>query len=430
MKDNNVIELKIPAEAEHKHDMLTEVIRSNAKHLLAAAVEIEVAQFIQEHQQILEDGRARLVRNGYLPDREITTGIGPVEAKVPRVRDREGKGEEKIRFESGIVPKYLRRSGDMNELLPLLYLKGLSTGEFVEALTPIVGPEAKNLSPNIISRLKSEWTEEYEQWGKQDLSKKRYVYWWADGVYLTARMEHDKQCILVIVGVTDRGEKELIAIEAGFRESKQSWLSLMNTLKDRGLTKAPKLAVGDGALGFWGALNEAFPSVEHQRCWFHKMGNVLNLLPKSIQSKAKAALQQIWMASTRKDAEKAFEAFCKSYEAKYPKAVENLQKDKTSLLTFYDYPAEHWASIRTTNPIESTFATVKHRTRKSKGCHSYKTIMAMVFKLIQSAEKRWRRLKGFKLVADVIQGVNFKDGVRVDKESEAVENECVQLGTG
>ncbi len=430
MENDNVVELKIPADIHHKHDMLTEVIRSNAKHLLAAAVEIEVANFIIENQQILEDGRARLVRNGYLPEREITTGIGPIEAKVPRVRDREGKGDEKIRFESSIVPKYLRRSGDMNELLPLLYLKGLSTSEFVEALTPIVGPEAKNLSPSVISRLKSDWTEEYEQWGKQDLSKKRYVYWWADGVYLTARMEHEKQCILVIVGVTDRGEKELIAIEAGFRESKQSWSSLMSSLKKRGLSKAPKLAVGDGALGFWGALNEVFPSVAHQRCWFHKMGNILNLLPKSMQPKAKAALQQIWMAPTRKDADKAFEAFCKSYEAKYPKAVENLQKDKSSLLTFYDFPAEHWASIRTTNPIESTFATVKHRTKKSKGCHSYTTIMAMVFKLIQSAEKRWRKLRGFKLVADVIEGVNFKDGVRVDKESESVENDCVQLSTG
>ena len=430
MKDDNVVEFKIPEDVHHKHDMLSEVIRSNAKHLLAAAVEIEVANFIKEHQQTLEDGRSRLVRNGYLPDREITTGIGPIEAKVPRVRDREGKGGNKIRFKSSIVPRYLRRSGDMNELLPLLYLKGLSTGEFVEALTPIVGPEAKNLSPSVISRLKSDWTKEYEQWGDKDLSKKRYVYWWADGVYLKARMEHDKQCILVIVGVTDRGEKELIAIEAGFRESKESWLSLMNSLKARGLDKAPKLAAGDGALGFWGALNEAFPSVDHQRCWFHKMGNVLNLLPKSVQSKAKAALQQIWMASTRKDAENAFEAFCKSYEAKYPKAVENLQKDKSSLLTFYDYPAEHWASIRTTNPIESTFSTVKHRTRKSKGCHSYRTIMAMVFKLIQSAEKRWKKLKGFKLVADVIEGVNFKDGIRVDKESKPVENECVQLSTG
>ncbi len=429
MNDDNVVEFKIPADDHFKHDMLSEVIRSNAKHLLAAAVEIEVANFIKEHQQTLEDGRARLVRNGYLPDREITTGIGSIQAKVPRVRDRDGKGENKIHFQSSIVPRYLRRSGDMNELLPLLYLKGLSTGEFVEALTPIVGPEAKNLSPSVISRLKSEWTNEYEKWGEQDLSKKHYVYWWADGIYLTARMEHEKQCVLVIIGVTDRGEKELIAIEAGFRESKQSWLDLMHSLKQQGLSKTPDLAIGDGALGFWGALNEAYPSTQHQRCWFHKMGNVLNLLPKSLQTKAKKSLQQIWMAATKEDAEKAFDTFCKTYEAKYPKAVENLIKDKKELLTFYEFPAEHWASIRTTNPIESTFSTVKHRTKKSKGCHSYRTILAMVFKLIQSAQKRWKKLNGFKLIADVIEGVNFKDGVRVDKSNQSAENNYVQSST-
>jgi putative transposase len=427
MENDNVFEFKTPgSEQENGHDMLTEVLRSGAKKLLSFAVEAEVASFIEAHQQAMPDGRARLVRNGYLPEREVTTGIGPVEAKVPRVRDRDESGQEKIRFESNIIPKYLRRSGDMNELLPLLYLKGLSTGEFVEALVPIVGEKARNLSSSVISRLKSEWTKELDVWRKQDLSKKRYVYWWADGIYLTARMEHEKQCILVIIGVTDRGDKELIAMEAGFRESKQSWLDLLRSLKQQGLKRSPQLAVGDGALGFWGAMNEEFSETRHQRCWFHKMGNVLNLLPKSLQPRAKTALQQIWMASTRKEALEALEAFCSTYEAKYPKAVENLLKDKDELLAFYDFPAEHWASLRTTNPIESTFATVRHRTRKSKGCHSRKTIETMVFKLVQSAQKRWRRLRGFKLLADVIEGVNFKDGTRVDIADEAAENTTQQ----
>jgi len=430
MKDNNVLPFIMPADVHNTHDLLTETIQAGAQQLLSMAVEIEVNNFIQEHQQLLEDGKTRLVRNGYLPERAITTGMGSVQAKVPRVRDRDLGNQKKIQFQSNIVPKYLRRSGDMNELLPLLYLKGLSTGEFVEALAPIVGPEAKNLSPGVISRLKSEWTNDYEQWGEQDLSKKHYVYWWADGVYLTARMEHEKQCVLVIIGVTDKGDKELVAIEGGFRESKQSWLELMQSIKKRGFSQAPKLAVGDGALGFWGALNEVFPTTQHQRCWFHKMGNILNLLPKSLQGSAKKSLQQIWMAETREEAGKAFESFCETYEAKYPKAVENLKKDQEALLAFYDFPAEHWASIRTTNPIESTFATVRHRTKKSKGCHSYKTILAMVFKLIQSAEKRWKRIKGFKHIADLLEGVNFNDGVKVDKEIKPAENNLVQSSAG
>ena len=430
MENDNVLPFKLPEDEKGGRDLLTEVLQMGARQLLSHAVEAEVANFIETYQQPLPDGRARLVRNGYLPEREITTGIGPVTTKVPRVRDRDDSSEEKFQFTSNIIPKYLRRSSSINELLPLLYLKGLSTGEFVEALAPIVGEEAKNLGPGVISRLKAEWGKELDQWRQQDLSKKNYVYWWADGIYLSARMEHEKQCVLVIIGVTDRGEKELVAMEAGFRESKESWLTLLRSLKQNGLESAPKLAVGDGALGFWGALNEEFSSTRHQRCWFHKMGNVLNLLPKSQQSRAKTALQQIWMASTRKEALKALDAFCSTYEAKYPKAVANLLKDKDELLAFYDYPAEHWPSLRTTNPIESTFATVRHRTRKSKGCHSQKTIETMVFKLVQSAQKRWRRLRGFSLLADVIEGVNFKDGTRVDKDVCSNENYQQQSCTG
>ncbi len=413
MEEDSILPFSIPEKVSSTHDLLSETLRSGAQQLLAMAVEAEVSQFIEQHQESLASGKVRLVRNGYLPERSITTSMGPVKTKVARVRDRDDSGKEKQVFESAIVPKYLRRTGDMNDLLPLLYLKGLSAGEFVEALTPIVGAEAKNLSGSVISRLKSQWAQEYEQWCHSDLTDKKYVYWWADGIHLKARMEHEAQCVLVIIGVTEAGKKELIAIEGGFRESKDSWKSLLQGIKNRGLSTSPKLAVGDGALGFWGALNEEFSNVQHQRCWFHKMGNVLSKLPKSLQGKAKKELQNIWMCENRADASKDFKAFVERYEAKYPKVAKCLVKDEKALLAFYDYPAEHWAHLRTTNPIESTFATVRHRTKKSKNCHSYATILAMVFKLIQSAEKRWNRLKGFKYLADVIEGVAFKDGKRV-----------------
>ena len=336
---------------------------------------------------------------------------------MPRVRDR-AFVKDGVRFGSSIVPKYLRRSGDMNELLPLLYLKGLSTNDFIEALTPLVGDKAKNLSPGVISRLKSKWEVEYQAWRKRDLSGKHYVYWWADGINLQARMEDSKDCVLVIMGTNLYGEKELLAIEDGYLESKRSWLTLINDLKAHGLRKAPVLAVGDGALGFWSALNEAFPSTQHQRCWFHKMGNVLDKLPKSQQAKAKSMLQDIWMAATRDEAYKAFDKFVETFELKYPKATECLQKDKEQLLTFYDYPAEHWPHLRTTNPIESTFATVRHRTKKVKNCFSRTTILTMVFKLSESAQKRWHRLRGFQKLGAVIEGVKFTDGIRVDEQQQ------------
>ncbi|MFZ2314618.1 MAG: IS256 family transposase [Gammaproteobacteria bacterium] len=414
MGKDNVIGLKKP---ETINDLLTEVLRSGARKLLAAAVNAEVEEFLSQHNS--EEGIARFVRNGYLPEREIQTGIGDVAVQVPRVRDRMNAPDE-IRFGSSVIPKYLRRSGNMNDLLPLLYLKGISSNDFADALKPLVGDEARNLSPGVIGRLKAVWEDEYQTWRQRDLSGKRYVYFWADGIHLQARLEDSVECVLVIIGVTEQGNKELLTIEGGHRESKQSWLSVLQDLKNRGLKKGPKLAVGDGALGFWGALTEAYGKTRHQRCWFHKMGNVLDKLPKSLQAKAKSQLQDIWMSDTREAAYKAFNHFVSVHEAKYFKATECLLKDKEELLAFYDFPAEHWAHIRTSNPIESTFATVRHRTYKSKGCFSRTTILTMVFKLCESAQKRWHRLRGFNYLADVIRDVKFTNGIRQEEENGSV----------
>lgn len=419
MSNDNVIAFENREEhAKPVHDLLTEALRQGAKQLLAAAVEAEVSDFMEQHQETLGNGKNRLARNGHLPQRDILTGIGEVAVKVPRVRDRKTGSEEVIQYESEIVPKYLRRCGDMNELLPLLYLKGISSGQFVDALTPIVGEKAKNLSTGVISRLKKQWEGEYTSWLRSSLESKKFVYWWADGVYLSARMEHEKQCVLVIMGVTDEGNKELLAIDAGFRESTESWQAVLLSLKQRGLTQSPKVAVGDGAMGFWAALDKVYPEVRHQRCWFHKMGNVLNKLPKNLQPKAKSMLQQIWMSDTKSNAGIAFNQFIEQFSLKHIEAVKCLKKDRDALLSFYDFPAEHWAHIRTSNPIESTFSTVRHRTKKSKNCHSYTTIMAMVFKLFESAQTRWRKLRGFKKLGQVITGVQFRDGVEVDQGTE------------
>lgn len=417
MKKDNVIELKKP---EAIKDLLTEVIRAGARQLLATAIEAEVEEFLAAHNS--PEGKARFVRNGRLPEREIQTGIGDVAVEVPRVRDR-SKSQDGIYFSSSVIPKYLRRSTSMNEFLPLLYLKGISTNDFSDALTPLFGENAKNLSPGVISRLKADWEDEYTVWCKRDLSKHRYVYWWADGIHLRARMEDSVECVLVIVGVTEEGNKEILAIEGGHRESKASWLSLLRNLKERGLKIAPKLAVGDGALGFWGALTEAYGETRQQRCWFHKMGNVLDKLPKSQQTKATKQLQEIWMSATRENAYKAFNFFIETYNSKYPKATECLNKDKEELLAFYDFPAENWSHIRTTNPIESTFATVRHRTYKSKNCFSRTTILTMVFKLCESAQDRWRKLRGFNHLAEVIRGVKFINGVREYSEKKSVNAE-------
>ena len=414
MGKDNIIALKKP---ETVADLLTEVLRNGAKRLLAAAVEGEVEEFLSLYNNPEE--RPRFVRNGYLPEREIQTGIGPVAVEVPRVRDR-AFSKDGVHFGSSVIPRYLRRSSSMEELLPLLYLKGISVNDFAEALKPLLGDEAKNLSPGVISRLKAVWEDEYDKWRKRDLTGKRYVYFWADGIHLQARMENAKECVLVIIGVTEQGNKELITIEDGHRESKESWLSVLNNIKKRGLKSGPKLAVGDGALGFWGALTEVYGKTRHQRCWFHKMGNVLDKLPKSSQAKAKTLLQDIWMSETRENAYKAFDAFVDTYESKYPKATMCLQKDKEELLAFYDFPAEHWAHVRTSNPIESMFATVRHRTYKSKGCFSRTTILTMVFKLSESAQKRWHRLRGFHYLSDVISGIKFVNGVSEKEQNKSV----------
>jgi len=396
---------------ESPRDVLTEILQHGAHRLLSEALEIEIEEFVGQYRSLRDEhGRHRVVRNGYHQERDVQTGIGTVAVKVPRVRDREA-GENAIRFSSSILPPYLRRSKSIEDLLPWLYLKGISTGDFGEALSSLLGPSAPGLSPSTITRLKKSWQGDYADWNRRDLSERHYVYVWADGVYFQARMEEKKQCVLVLMGSTPSGEKELISIQDGYRESEQSWHELLQDLKGRGLRLAPRVAVGDGALGFWKALVKVFPETRTQRCWFHKIGNVLNKLPKSLQGKAKAALQEIWNAESRELAEKAMDAFEAAYGAKYPKAVECLLKDREELLTFYDFPAEHWKHLRTTNPIESMFATVKLRTAKTRGCLSRVTALTMVFQLCRCAQKRWRKLSGYELLPKVIEGVKFVDGV-------------------
>jgi putative transposase len=395
-------------------DSLTEVLRTGARALLARAVEAEVAEFLAQHADLkTDDGRQRVVRHGHLPEREIMTGIGAVGVRQPRVRDRAPGRGERIRFSPGILPPYARRAKSLDVLIPVLYLKGISTGDFAEALAALVGKDAPGLSASTIARLKEAWTEEHVQWRRRDLSAKRYVYFWVDGIYLEARLEDQAQCILVIIGATPEGKKELVGFTDGVRESAESWRELLLDLKRRGLTVAPELAVADGALGFWKALGEVWPTTREQRCWVHKTANVLNKLPKSLHAKAKRALQQIWMAETKNDALAALDMFVDTYGAKYDKAVDCLTKDRDALLAFYDFPADHWLHLRTTNPIESTFATVRHRTIRSKGCLSNNTALAMVFKLVEAAQKCWRRLRGYNQLPKVIQGVKFTDGIEV-----------------
>jgi transposase-like protein len=408
VEKDTVVTLRQPGEFE---DLLTDVLRQGARKLLAQAVEAEVADFLAAHTDLTtEDGRQRLVRHGHLPGRTIQTGIGSVEVQQPRVRDR-GSDGEKIRFSPSILPPYARRSRSLDALIPILYLRGISSGDFQEALSALLGKDAPNLSPAVLGRLKSAWKEEFERWQQRDLSARRYVYIWADGVYLQARMEVEKQCILVLIGATPEGRKELIGFQTGFRESTQSWTELLTDLKSRGLSVAPELAIGDGALGFWKALEQQFGATRHQRCWVHKAMNVLNKLPKSVQPRAKADLKEIWMAEGRDDAEKALDRFLAKYQVKYDKAADCLAKDRDTLLAFYDFPAEHWKHIRTGNPIESTFATVRHRTRRSKGCLSYETAKIMVFKMIQAAQKSWRKLDGQNQLPKVIEGIKFTDGI-------------------
>ncbi len=385
--------------------------------MLTMAIETEVEEYLAEHcRQLEQNGHRLVVRNGYLPQRQIQTGIGQVSVRQPRVNDRRlDRNGQRRRFSSKILPPYLRRTKSIDELIPWLYLKGISTGDFSEALAALLGSQASGLSATNIVRLKTCWQEEWKDWSSRSLKDKMYVYIWADGIYFNVRLEdkaNQRQCILVLMGATAQGKKELIAITDGYRESEQSWKELLLQVKTAGLEIAPKLAMGDGALGFWAAVRKVFPSIAEQRCWVHKTANVLKKLPKGLQGKAKAMLHEIWMAQSKAQAEKAFDLFIETFAAKYPKVAECLAKDQESLLAFYDFPAEHWAHIRTTNPIESTFATVRLRTYKTKGCGSRTACLTMVFKLVQSAEGHWRRLNGSKLLEDVIRGVRFTDGIK------------------
>jgi len=415
--NDNVVRLIQP---ETFDDQLTAVLRDGAKALLAKAVEAEVAEFLAKHaDHKTEQGHQRVVRHGHLPEREVMTGIGPVTVRQPRVRDREACACDpgRIRFSPSILPPYMRRSKSIETLLPILYLKGISTGDFSEALAVLLGKDAAGLSASAIGRLKDGWLDEHAAWQKRDLSMRRYVYAWADGIHLEARLEDEKQCILVIIGATPEGRKELVGFTDGARESAHDWRDLLLDLKRRGLDVAPELMIADGALGFWKAAGEVWPKASEQRCWVHKTANVLAKLPKSQQPKAKRALQEIWMAETKTSAQAAFEAFVESYTLKYERAADCLAKDRDTLLAFYDFPAEHWKHLRTTNPIESTFATVRHRTIRSKGCLSNKTALAMVFKLVEGAQRSWRRLDGHAHLPKLILGVKFDDGLEVAAKS-------------
>jgi transposase-like protein len=423
MNENTAPALAMPAMTSR--DVLTEVLCTGAQRLLSQAIEAEVQEWLESHKHILdENGHRQVVGNGSLPTRSILTGVGPVQVSQRRVHDRrivavndsgesvDAGGQVIERFHSKILPPYLRKTKSIEELIPWLYLKGVSTGGFTEALQALLGQDAPGLSPATITRLMSTWRQDFEAWNTRSLAGKQYVYFWVDGVHFNIRLEEDRQCILVIMGATAEGRKELIALADGFRESEQSWLQLLLDCKQRGLQIDPKLAIADGALGFWKALPQVYPTTREQRCWVHKMANVLDKMSKRVQPKAKSMLHAIWMAPTRADGHKAFDAFAEMFEARYPAAVECLKKDRDVLLTFYDYPAEHWLHIRTTNPIESTFATVRLRHRRTKGSGSRVACLTMVFKLMESASKHWRALNGSTLVTDLIAGVEFADGVK------------------
>ena len=402
-------------------DPLTEIAREGARQMLAAALKAEAASFVALFEdERLPDGRQRVVHHGTGPERTIQTGIGALRVQRQKVRDRatDLPTEEKIRFTSAILPRWARRSKSLDALLPVLYLRGISTGDFQEALAALLGREAPNLSPSVIGRLKEDWQADYERWQRRDLSARRYVYIWADGVYLQARMEPQAECMLVIIGATPEGKKELVGFQVGVRESAQSWRELLVGLKARGLSAAPEIAVGDGAMGFWKALEEIFPGTRHQRCWQHKLVNVLNKVPKFMQPNMKADLREVRDAPDRASAEAAIHVFHEKYGAKYPKAVDCLTKDREALLAFFDFPAEHWDHLRTANPIESVFATVRHRTVRTKGALSQTTARLMVFKLVMAAAKTWRRLKGENQLPKVVAGVRFRDGTEVTEPAE------------
>ena len=401
---------KTPSKEPVSRDTLTELIRTGARQLLAHALEAERAELLAQYaDQQDEQGRAMVVGSGHHPEREIQTGLGPVSVQVPTVRSRQGSP---VTFHSALVPPYVRKSATLEAAIPWLYLKGISTGEMQTALEALVGPEAKGLSASTVARLKQTWRTEYQTWRQQRLDEETWVYVWVDGIYSGLRADDQRLCALVVIGVTSQGEKQLLAIEDGVRESTQSWREVLLQLKARGM-KAPTVVIGDGALGFWGALEEVYPTTQPQRCWVHKTRNVLNALPKSVQPKAKQALHEIWQAETKADANRAFGAFLTTYEAKYPKATACLEKDREALFTFYAFPAAHWQSLRTTNPIESIFGTIRHRTKRTKSCLTRDGMLHMMFKLGRCAEQTWRRLRGFRQLALVIKGVQFTDGIEV-----------------
>jgi putative transposase len=396
---------------------LQEILRQGAQKMLAQAIEAEVAEWIEQHQHLQDkQGRRQVVRNGHLPERNIVTGVGELAIEQPRVLDRRPKGEQEP-FHSKLLPPYLRKAKSIEELIPYLYLKGISTGDFHDALAAILGPDCPGLSATTVTRLKSVWEQEYKEWSARSLEGQEYVYVWADGIHTNIRLEEDRQCILVLMGATKDGKKELIAMTDGHRESAQSWRELLLEVKRRGLVTEPKLAVGDGALGFWKALAEVYPHTKEQRCWVHKTANILDKLPKAKQPKAKMMIHEIWLSDTREAAGKALDAFVETYQAKYSNACECLTKDRDVLLTFYDFPAEHWRHLRTTNPIESTFATIRLRHRRTKGSGSRIASLTMMFKLAQSAARGWRLLNGHKLLPDVIHGITFQDGLRLAKDA-------------
>jgi putative transposase len=407
-KDSRVVAFRRPGALQ---DEITEVLRSGARRLIEEALAGELEEYLSTMaSRRTEQDRPAVVRNGYLPERQVLTGIGPVAVSVPKVRSRDG---EQALFRSQLVPRYVRRARSVDAALPWLYLQGISTGKMAEALGVLVGPGAGNMSAPVVSRLKAVWYEEYERWRQQKLDGDRWVYLWADGIYSGLRAEDERLCVLVVVGVNESGIKQVLAIEDGVRESTQSWREVLLGLKARGLCEPPKLAVGDGALGFWAALKEVYPQTRGQRCWCHKSTNVLNYAPTAVQPKMKQALQQIWMAETRAAASSAFDQFVQIYQDKYPKATECVQKDREALLEFYQLPAAHWQHVRSTNVIESTFATIRHRTDRAKGCLTRRTMLAFIYKLGVAAHKSWRRLRGFEHLSKIVAGVKFKDGIEI-----------------
>ena len=412
MENSNVIEL---AGRDTIVDPLTDLLRTGAEKLIYQAVEAELQELLALHSDCRTDtGLAGVVRNGFLPARELQTNLGPVTVRIPKVRSKTG---EAVTFQSVLVPPYVRKTKTLEAALPWLYLKGVSTGEMGEALKVLVGSQAQGLSASTVSRLKQVWADEYDAWCEERLDKDRWVYLWADGIYSGLRAEQAKLCALVVMGVNEHGEKHFLAIDDGVRESTQSWREVLLKLKSRGMNP-PKLAIGDGAMGFWAALDEVYPQTGQQRCWVHKTMNVLNCLPKSAHTKAKQALHGIWQAETKENAEKAFDLFIETYDPKYPKATLCLQKDRDELMAFFDFPAQHWQSIRTSNPIESTFGTIRHRTRRSKGCLTRNGMLHMMFKLGMCAEQNWRRLRGFNYLAKVITGARFKDGIEITQANQ------------